>query len=292
MIREIEAKSILSTCKNPSQWFGVKYNLNIYRGCEFQCIYCDSRSECYGIENFSDLIVKTNAIDLLRKELASKRIKGTVGTGAMSDPYTFSERKLNLTRRMLETIAEFRFPVHITTKSNLILRDIEILEEINKIYASVSITITTINDELAQKVEPFAPLPSERLKAIGILSTIGICTSITMMPILPFIQDNEENIVEIIKRAKDYGVRSIVPFFGMTLRDRQRVYYYQKLDEIFPGHRQKYEKRYGLNYNCFSKNYRKLNNIFSETCYKYGISSKMPSYENKVSSIQLSLFEE
>lgn len=291
VVNEVKAKSILTTNKNPSAWFGVKYNFNIYRGCELQCIYCDSRSECYRIEDFNELTIKVNAIELLRKELASKRKKGTVGTGAMGDPYTISERKYQMTRKALEAIAEFRYPVHITTKSNLVLRDIEILEEINKVYASVAITLTTVDDELARKIEPFAPPPSERLKALGILSELGICTSITMMPILPFIEDNKKNLLDIVQQAKRYGVKHIVPYLGMTLRDRQRAYYYDKLDELFPGMREKYEKRFGDYYNCSANNSKELYAVVNEACYKVGISTKMPSYEVKLSSYQLSLLD-
>lgn len=291
MIKEVEAKSILSNCKKPSEWFGVKYNFNIYRGCEHRCIYCDSRSECYGIENFDDLIVKVNAVELLKKALASKRKKGTIGTGAMGDPYTMAEKKYNLTGRALKVIADYNYPVHIITKSNLILRDIELLEEINKIYASVSMTVTTTNDELAKKVEPFAPSSTDRLKALGVLSAIGICTSITMMPILPYIEDSEENIVDIVKKADYYGVKYIVPWLGMSLRDRQRLYYYEKLDKLFPGLRKKYEAKFGLRYRCSANNVKRLWYVLSENCDKYGISLKMPSYDNKISSTQLNLFD-
>lgn len=294
MIEELKAKSILSVCKNPSSWFGVKYNFNIYRGCEHQCIYCDSRSECYKIENFNDLIVKINAPELLRKELLSKRNKGTVGTGAMGDPYTMTEKKYALTRKCLEIISELHYPVNIITKSNLILRDIDILQEINKIYASVAITITTQDDDLARKIEPFAPPSTDRFKALGILSTLGICTSITMMPILPFIEDNEENIAEIVKKASYYGVKHIVPWLGMSLRDRQRNYYYDKLDELFPneGVSRKYDKKFGNSYRCSANNSKKLWAILSENCNKYGISLKMPSYEEKLTSVQLSFLSD
>lgn len=290
MIKEISAKSILGSCKRPSDWFGVKYLFNIYRGCEHQCIYCDSRSECYGIEDFGDLIVKTNSIELLRKQLASKRKKGLIGTGSMGDPYTISEKKYGLTRKALELISDFNYPVHITTKSNLVLRDIDMLEEINKIYASVSMTITTTDGELARKVEPYAPLPIERLKALGILSEIGICTSITLMPVLPFIEDNKENIIGIVDKASFYGVKHIVPWLGMSLRDRQRAYYYDKLDELFPGTREKYEKRFKDMYRCSANNSKKLWSILSEACDKYNISLKMPTYEEKITSTQISLF--
>ena len=175
MIREIEAKTLLGHCKDPNGWFGVKYNMNLYRGCEHHCIYCDSRSECYQIADFDgELLVKVNVIELLRKELASKRVKGTVGTGAMQDPYTPSEATLNMTGQALEVIAQWRYPVHIITKSDLILKDLETLVEINKVHASVCFTITTADDALGKKVEPGAPLVSDRLRAAKVLADRGI----------------------------------------------------------------------------------------------------------------------
>jgi DNA repair photolyase len=152
MIKEIQAKTLLSHIKQPDTWFGLKYNMNLYRGCEHQCIYCDSRSECYQIEKFSDVLVKVNAIPLLRKELASKRVKGTIGTGSMSDPYTHAERRYNLTGQALGIIAEFGFPVHIITKSDMILKDLETLRDINRALAVVSFTITTTDDELGKSL--------------------------------------------------------------------------------------------------------------------------------------------
>lgn len=292
MIKEISAKSILSTNKSPSSWFGTMYLMNIYRGCQHKCIYCDSRSECYGIENFDAVLVKVNAVELLKKELRRKRKKGTIGTGAMSDPYTPAELTYKLTQETLKVIADNRYPVHITTKSNLILRDIDILQTINEIYSSVAFTVTTTDSSLAKKVEPFSPLPIERLKAMGILSTLGICTGITMMPILPFIEDNEENILNIVKMAKDYGAQFIYASFGMTLRDRQRQYYFDKLDKSFPDLKSKYEKKFGDSYSCHANNTHKLKNIFLEACYKYGISTKAPSYNNKITALQLSLFND
>lgn len=285
MAKEIEAKALLSTNKNPSKWFGVNYLFNLYRGCEHRCIYCDSRSLCYKIDNFHELTVKTNAAELLK----NKRKKGCLGTGAMSDPYTLSEKKYLLTRRSLEVISDYNYPVHITTKSNLILRDVDILQEINKIYASVAMTITTTDDKLSKIIEPYAPSSTERFKALGVLSTIGICTSITMMPILPFIEDTKENIIDIVKKANYYGVKYIVPWLGMSLRDRQRDYYYENLDKNFPGIREKYEKRFGNRYKCSARNITKLNYSLQNSCAKYGISLKMPSYQNKISSANLDL---
>lgn len=289
MNKEIEAKTLLSNNKHPMGWFGTHYLFNIYRGCEHHCIYCDSRSLCYRIDNFDELMVKKNAPELLKKELKRKRKKDTIGTGSMSDPYTKSEKDYLLTRKCLKVISDYNYPVHITTKSNLILRDLDILQEINKTYASTAITITTSDDHLAKIIEPFAPSSTERFKALGILSTLGICTSITMMPILPFLEDTEKNILDIVNKADYYGVKHIVPWIGMSLRDRQRDYYYKALDKNFPGLRAKYEKRYDNKYTCNSPNARKLYSILAEACNKYNISMKMPYYEEKITAVQLDM---
>src|SRR5512140_885941 len=149
MIKEIQAKTLLSRVKGPDDYFGLYYNLNLYRGCQHQCIYCDSRSECYQIEDFDhDVLIKANAIELLRKELAGKRVIGTIGTGSMNDPYMPLEAEKRLTRQALEVIQEFHFPIHIITKSDLALRDLDLLEQIGQTYAAVSFTITSAEDVL------------------------------------------------------------------------------------------------------------------------------------------------
>jgi DNA repair photolyase len=283
MIKEIEAKVLLSHVKQPDTWFGLKYNMNLYRGCQHQCIYCDSRSECYQIEDFSDILVKANAIELLRAELASKRVKGTIGTGSMNDPFMPLEKKINLTGRALEVIAEFRFPVHVITKSDLVLKDLDTLREINRVFAAVTFTITTADDELGKVLEPGAPLVSERLHAMKVLASHGIHTGVTMMPILPFIEDNPENITRIVELAS-----YILPMFGMSLRDRQRAYYYDKLDVLFPGLRRRYIRQYGNQYHCRANNAGKLEHIFSEQCDQYGIPTSMPLYSReKATQLQL-----
>lgn len=292
MVKEITAKSLLSRNLNPDQWFGTDYLFNIYRGCEHHCIYCDSRSLCYQIENFDSLTVKINSKHLLEKELKNKRKKGLLGTGSMSDPYTLSEKKYELTRGCLEIIADYDYPVHITTKSNLILRDIDLLQEINKNYASAAITITTCDDKLAKILEPAAPCPSDRFKTLGVLSKLDICTSITMMPILPFIEDTEENIKNIIIKADYYGVKHIIPWLGMSLRDRQRDYYYKCLDLNFPGMRKKYEENFRNNYICSCEHYKKLSYILKELCDKYNISLQMPYYKKRVTEVQLNFFND
>jgi DNA repair photolyase len=281
MIRKTKAKTLLSSSTKPDPWFGCKYNMNLYRGCEHKCIYCDSRSECYQIENFSDVLIKVNAIELLEDELSRKRIKGTIGFGAMCDTYTFVERKYQLTRKALEVIAKYKFPIHIITKSDMVLRDIEILKKINEEYAAITFTITTVDDKLAKIVEPYAPLPSKRLKTMKKLSDEGIYTGVTMMPILPFIEDNEENITHIIEQSKKYGAKYIIPALGMTLRDRQRAYYYKKLDKHFPGLKQKYIKTFRNNYSCGPVSDRSLSSKLYKLCRKYSLPIRIKVYTPK-----------
>jgi len=289
MVNEIEAKRILINNPKPSYWFGVKYYFNIYRGCMHGCIYCDSRSECYGVDNFDiDISVKTNAVELLKKELAKKRYRQTIGFGSMSDPYVQIEKQYEFTKQALEVVKELRFPLFLLTKSNMVLRDIEIINQINKQnYACIAFTITTTDDELAKKIEPNAPLPSERLKAMGVLSMMGIRTGIVIMPTLPYITDTEENIISIVKLAKEYGAKFVYPSFGVTLRDRQRDYYYEKIDEEI---KQKYIDKYKNYYQCTSPNYKKLKIAFKEACKQYEISGEMPSYDKENSVTQLNLF--
>jgi DNA repair photolyase len=288
MIKEMRAKVLLAHVKQPDSWFGMKYNMNLYRGCQHQCIYCDSRSACYQIEDFRDVLVKVNAIELLRKELASKRVKGTVGTGSMHDPYMPAEARFELTGRALEVMAEFGFPVHINTKSDLILRDVDRLCQVNRVHASVCFSITTAEDELGRKLEPGAALVSERFKAMEVLAAQGIAVGVAMMPILPFIEDNVENVAEIVRQTAAHGGRFIIPWFGMSLRDRQRAYYYEQLDRLFPGLRSKYERRYGEQYHCPVSGAERLAGVFEELCAVHGIGTRVERYEPEAAT-QLNL---
>jgi DNA repair photolyase len=278
MIRDIQAKSILNTFKQPDPIFRQKYNMNLYRGCQHQCIYCDSRSACYQIEDFNhEVLVKTNAVELLEQQLARKRVRGAIGTGSMNDPYMPLEAQRNLTRRALEVIVRCRFPVHVQTKSDLVLRDLDILKEINRVYALVSFTVTCADDELSRKVEPGAPVSSRRMKAMRRLREEGIHSGIMLMPVLPFIEDTEENITRIVEQAHENGAEYIVPFFGMSLRDRQREYFYQKLDLLFPGLRRKYEEAYGERYSCMVPEAEHLRCVFEDLCRRYEISTQIPA---------------
>jgi len=291
MIREVQVKGILNPVKQPDDWFGLKYNMNLYRGCQHRCIYCDSRSLCYKIEHFDrDVIVKVNAVDLLREQLPRKRVRGTIGTGSMNDPYMPIEKQYNLTGRALSVIAENRFPVHVLTKSDLVLRDIDILEEISRVFAAVSFTITAATDGLGKKVEPGAPEVSRRLAAMRRLADRGIQTGVLLMPVLPFIEDNPENIREIVRMAAAHGASYVLPSLGMTLRDRQREYYYKKLDQLFPGARTNYIRRFANNYFAEAQNLPELNRALKDACQETRIRLSMPKFTpEKIDNVDLQM---
>jgi len=293
MVTEITAKTILNHVKQPDPWFGLKYNMNLYRGCQHQCIYCDSRSECYRLGDLADIRAKVNSLELLEDVLPRKRVRGTIGFGSMNDLYMPIEKEYRLARGALEIIQSQHFPVHILTKSDLVLRDLDILTEISQVYAAVSFTITTADDDLASKVEPGAPLPSERFRAMRKLADAGILTGVTMMPILPFLEDDPENIRQIVRTAADCGASYIIPTYGMTLRPGSREYYYQKLDHSFPGVKEKYIQAFRDSYHCSALNWRDLKEVFREEISNGNIYSSIPVFESeKISkkTNQISMF--
>ncbi len=278
-VREIQAKTLLAHVKQPDAWFGLKYNMNLYRGCVHRCIYCDSRSACYQIEDFDgEILVKVNAPELLRDELARKRVRGVIGLGSMNDPFMPLPSPYDLTPSILRIIAEFRFPVHIVTKSDRVLRVVDTLAEINEVYASVSFTVTTADDALAAIVEPFAPRPSARFAAMGTLSNRGIQTGVTLMPVLPFIEDTPDNITNIIEQAAANGASYVIPSMGVTLRDRQRSYFYEALDHHFPNLRERYARTYGERYGCESPRAAELYRLLNVLCQRHGIAPQLPLY--------------
>ncbi|MBV7274604.1 radical SAM protein [Clostridium sp. PL3] len=275
----ISAKTIISGYANGDSWFGINYNMNIYKGCCHGCIYCDSRSECYGIENFDMVRAKENSIELIRKELKSKRRKGIVGTGAMSDPYNPFEKDLMLTRNALEQINIFNFGISVATKSNLITRDIDILKKIKEHSpVLIKMTITTFKDELCKKIESNVCTSFQRFEAIKRLSENGIFTGILLMPILPFINDNEDNIIKIVRKAAECGAKFIFAYgMGVTLRQNQREHFYGKLTKLFPNQNlvQKYNTVFGNGYECCSPNAKNLWKVFKLECERLGILYRM-----------------
>jgi len=276
MIREIQAKTLVTRVSEIDTIFGLDYGLNLYRGCQHHCIYCDSRSACYGIERFDqDVLIKTNAIDVLCNELARKRKKGVIGTGSMNDPYMPLEERVGLTRRALETIAAYGFGVHVITKSDLVVRDIDILQSITRVSAAVSFSITAYDDAIARIVEPGAPASSARFRAMKRLSAAGIETRVALMPTLPFIEDSWENVSAIIAEAARCGAKVVIPWFGLSMRDKQRDYFYARLDESFPGVRTRYESVYGDDYACPSPRAEELAQHTRALCQARGLAMRV-----------------
>lgn len=292
----IKSKTILSKVKYGNEWFGIDYNMNLYRGCSHGCIYCDSRSNCYHIDNFDVPKGKENALILLENELSKKKDKGVIGIGSMSDTYNPFEKEYEQTRGALKIISKYNFGVSIDTKSDMILRDIDLLKEINlKNNVIVKFTITTSSDELSKMIEPNVCVSSKRFQAIKILSDNGIFAGIMMNPVLPFITDSEENIKKIVKLAHESGAKFIHTYMGMTLRENQRDYYFKKLDILFPSLKDKYIKYYGERYNCVVPDYKRLYKVFTDECDKYGILYNMKdiisAYKKSIkTNEQISLF--
>lgn len=296
MMEFIKAKTILTKVKYGEAWYGIDFNMNLYRGCPHGCIYCDSRSNCYQIDNFDVVRGKENALNILERELSKKRVKGVVGIGSMSDTYNLLEREFEITRGALRLLSKYGFGVSIDTKSDLILRDIDLLKEINaKNSVIVKFTITTPNDELSKIIEPNVCVSSKRLQAIKALSENGIFVGIMLNPVLPFITDDEEGIKKLVKLAHENGAKFIHTYMGMTLRENQRDYYFEKLDKSFIDLKEKYLKFYGNRYNCVVPNYKKLYKIFTEECDKYGILYNMndiiKAYKKEAEDVeQMTLF--
>ena len=249
--------------------------MKIYKGCCHKCIYCDSRSNCYQVEDFDRVRAKKDEIEILNQELRNKRKKGVIGIGAMSDTYNPFEKQYEITKKALELISYYKFGVSIETKSDLIIRDIEIFNEINKkADVILKFTITSAEDNLSKKIEPNVCVSSERLKAMRQLSEQGLFVGTLLTPIIPFITDSEENIRNIIKLSYKNGAKFVFSMGGVTLRENQREYFYKQLDKNFSKLKEKYIKIYGNNYFCYPLN-KNLSKIFKEECERYGLLYKM-----------------
>lgn len=260
----VDAKGILS----------AHNGMNLYRGCTHGCIYCDSRSKCYQFTHeFEDIEVKQNAPELLEKALRSKRKKCMIGTGAMCDPYMHCEEQLQLTRRCLEIIDRYGFGVAIQTKSDRILRDLDLLKSINeKSKCVVQMTLTTYDEELCQILEPRVCTTKRRFEVLQIMHEHGIPTVVWLSPILPFINDTRENIEGILDYCVRAKVHGIICFdMGVTLREGDREYFYAALDQHFPGMKGKYHRKYGYAYEISSERSGELMKIFRKTCKEHGI---------------------
>ena len=285
-----EAKSILSASNG----------MNIYRGCTHGCIYCDSRSKCYNMEHdFEDIEVKINAPELLENALRKKRKKCMIGTGSMCDPYMHIDIELNHTRKCLEIIDRYGFGLSIQTKSDKILRDLDLLKSINdKSKCVVQMTLTTYDENLCKIIEPAVCTTKKRYDVLKIMRENGIPTVVWLDPILPFINDTEENLRGILDYCIDAKVYGIICFgIGLTLRDGSREYFYKNLDKYFPGLKQTYQIKYGLSYELKSDNNKKLMEIFHSICEKHRIVHNndeifryLHTYEEAASVEQITLF--
>ena len=258
----VDAKGILTGS-------GGHYGMNIYRGCTHGCIYCDSRSKCYRFTHpFEDIEVKRNAPELLEAALRSKRKKCMIGTGSMSDPYMHCEEELRLTRRCLEIILKYGFGAAVQTKSDRILQDIDLLDEINmKAKCVVQVTMTTFDDDLCRIIEPNVCNTKRRIEVLEEMRRRNIPTIVWLSPILPFINDTEDNIEKLLNACVGVGVKGIICFgMGLTLRDGDREYYYAALDRHFPGLKQRYIRTYGNAYELPSPDNDRLMHMFTNVC--------------------------
>ncbi|MGG5315883.1 SPL family radical SAM protein [Enterococcus sp. AZ072] len=273
-------------------------NMNLFRGCTHGCIYCDSRSDCYQINHpFEDIEVKEDALEILERQLMRKRKPCMVTTGAMTDPYIQLEERLNITRDSLALLNKYGFGVSIQTKSTRILRDLDLLKQINKkTKAVVQMTLTTYDEELCKILEPYVSTTYERFETLQVFQKEQIPTIVWLSPVLPFINDSEENLAGVLNYCLKADVKGIMCFgFGMTLREGNREYFYQKLEHHFPGIKEKYQRAFGNQYICNSPNHSKLMKQFINFCQKHQImwrTDEIFAYLNKFEQKeqQLTLF--
>lgn len=273
----VTAKHLLHRNKSTG-WFGTDHTMNIYRGCCHGCLYCDSRSTCYQNPEFDRVKAKADALRILRDDLARKVRPAFIGMGAMSDPYNPFEKELQLTRHGLELIDAYQCGVAAATKSDLITRDIDLYQSIQGHSPVIcKLTVTTADDALAAKLEPKAPSPSRRLAALERLSAAGIFSGVLLMPVLPFLEDSEENVISVVDQAAGAGARFVYAAMGVTMRDGQREYFLNGLDRAFPGQGlgERYRRRYGARYTCASPRAQKLWEVFSRRCQELGLLYEM-----------------
>lgn len=286
----VTAKGILSSTNG----------MNLYRGCSHGCIYCDSRSKCYHMEHaFEDIEVKENALDLLEHALRHKKKKCMIGTGSMTDPYIPLETELGTVRKALQLIYEHGFGFTVITKSDRILRDLDLLQKINeRTKCVVQMTLTTYDEALCRKLEPNVSTTRERFAVLKKLRDAGIPSVVWLSPILPFINDTADNLSGLLNMCIEAKVYGIICFgMGLTLREGNREYFYKQLDHLFPGLKEKYIKTYGNQYMIESPNGRPLMKLFSERCSENGIVHHneeifryLQTFEEKGSAEQLSLW--
>ena len=273
----ISTKHLLHRNKS-TEWFGTDHTMNIYRGCCHGCLYCDSRSSCYQDPDFDRVKAKKDALAILRDDLTRKVKSAFIAMGSMSDPYNPFEKELCLTQRALELINAYQCGVAVATKSNLIARDVVLYQMIQEHSPVIcKLTITTVNDSLAAKIEPHTSSSSCRLKALEELAKARVFTGVLLMPVLPFVEDSDQNVLSVVDSAAQAGARFVYATFGVTMREGQRDYFLNGLDRVFPGQGggERYRKRYGTHYYCSSPRARDLWELFSNRCKELGLLYEM-----------------
>ena len=275
VIETFPAKRLISPFKDGGmEFFSADYNMNLYRGCNHGCIYCDTRSECYQIDRFDIVRCKENCIAMLETELRQKKKTGLVNVGAASDPYNAYEETACITRRSLELFRRYGFGIALTTKGTLITRDADVLAEIKReAPVRVAFSITAADDSLAALIESGAPVTSARFDALRTIAEAGIFAGIWLNPMLPFLTDNEDNVRALLQKTAECGGRFAVCHFGMTLRTGNREYFYAALDREprFRGIKQQYIEAFGLSYMCASPHAEALHSLFCAECERLGL---------------------
>ena len=275
--------------------------MNLYRGCTHGCIYCDARSQCYHIDHdFEDIEIKENAIELLERTLKRRRSQCMLSTGSMTDPYMPLENHINYTRKALSLAYQYGFGFTLITKSHLVLRDLDLLKAINdKTKCVIQMTLTTYDEDLCRKLEPHVSTTRQRFEVLKKLHEAGIPTVVWLCPILPFINDTEENIRGILNYCIEAKVYGVICFgMGLRLREGNREYFYSQLDKLFPHLKEKYIQTYGMQYQINSPRHKRLMKLFHQICEEHGIKHDnkqifdyLKQFENKSQYKQLSLFD-
>lgn len=288
--------------KDAKTLLSAQNGMNLYRGCTHGCIYCDSRSACYAMDHdFEDVEVKRNAPALLEAALRKKRRRCMIGTGAMSDPYQPLEETEQLTRRSLALVERYGFGFTLLTKSDRVLRDLELLRAVNEgSKCVVQMTLTTFDESLCRIVEPNVCTTRRRIDALCRLREAGIPTVVWLCPILPFLNDTQENLQRLLDACFDAGVRGILCFgMGVTLRQGNRDYFYRALDRHFPGLSERYRRAFGDSYVCPSPRQAALMRRFEDACAARGvlhdqkeIFAYLHEFEDRRAGEQISFFEE
>lgn len=279
----ISAKQLVAPMKKGIDYLARTHNMNLYQGCSHGCIYCDSRSACYQIKNFGCIRAKKDALSMLESELSHKRTGGIIGIGSMSDSYNPFEAEEKLTQGALTLIAKHGFGISLTTKSAGVARDIAHFQKIAARNAvDIGFTITTLDDDLAAKLEPNAPRPSERLDALRQMAEAGLFCGVHLQPVLPFLTDSAREVCGIVHAAADCGARYVYSGMAVTMREGNREYFYEHLDKHFPGIKANYIQAFGNSYVCMARKHEALYGAFAAACKERGLWYKMKDISQKI----------